>query len=302
MYYSNNAAQQLIAVANALLLTNTFLYDPDGHLTNSTDPASKTTSQTYNARGEAVTVTDPATNTIGRAYDPAGNLIFLTNRNSHVWQFQYDAANRLTNTISPTGKTTGRVFNNRGLLQSVTVSLTSTTTFSYDAKGRMTTNIVEHYATGAMAVEYLAQHWNNAGRMQGEFVAPRPHPFTPAQPDHDLRQLHFLNQPLHIAGCAKQVTTHGAPNVFACLGQYFTNAVQMQNGVVTTNNAGIVSEYGSFFPTLPGQIALLTKPDPDQGSLQRETEKTNPALTVCNYMLICHSEYGPSRKSRTGAE
>ena len=71
-----------------------------------------------------------------------------------------------------------------------------------------------------------------------------------------------------IAGRAKQVATNGAPNVFAYLGQYFTNAVQMQNGVLTTNNAGIVSEYGSFFPTLPGQIALLTKPDPDQGNLQ----------------------------------
>jgi hypothetical protein len=75
-------------------------------------------------------------------------------------------------------------------------------------------------------------------------------------------------QPLYVAGYAKQVATNGAPNVFAYLGQYFTNAVQMQNGVLTTNNAGIVSEYGSFFPTLPGQIALMTKPDPDHGNLQ----------------------------------
>jgi pimeloyl-ACP methyl ester carboxylesterase len=56
--------------------------------------------------------------------------------------------------------------------------------------------------------------------------------------------------------------------VFAYLGQYFTNAWQMQNGALTTNIAGIVSEYGSFFPTLPGQIALMTKPDPDQGNQQ----------------------------------
>ena len=77
-----------------------------------------------------------------------------------------------------------------------------------------------------------------------------------------------VGQPLYIAGYAKQVATNGASNVFAYLGQYFTNAVEMQNGVLTTNQAGIVSEYGSFFPTLPGQIALLTKPAPDQGNLQ----------------------------------
>jgi pimeloyl-ACP methyl ester carboxylesterase len=76
-----------------------------------------------------------------------------------------------------------------------------------------------------------------------------------------------VGQPLYIAGYAKQVATNGLPNVFAYLGQYFTNALLMQNGVPTTN-AGIVSEYGSFFPTLPGQIALMTKPDPDQGNQQ----------------------------------
>jgi len=77
-----------------------------------------------------------------------------------------------------------------------------------------------------------------------------------------------VGQPLYIAGYAKQVANNGASNVFAYLGQYFTNAFQVQNGVLTTNEAAMVSEYGSFFPTLPGQIALLTRPDPDQGNVQ----------------------------------
>jgi hypothetical protein len=77
-----------------------------------------------------------------------------------------------------------------------------------------------------------------------------------------------FGEPLYIAGYAKQVATNGSPNVFAYLGQYFTNALLMQNGTNTSTVAGIVSEYGSFFPTLPGQIALMTKPDPDQGNLQ----------------------------------
>jgi hypothetical protein len=71
-----------------------------------------------------------------------------------------------------------------------------------------------------------------------------------------------------IAGYAKQAVLNGNPNVFAYLGQYFTNALLMSNGIVTTNSAGILSEYGEFFPTVPGQVALMTMPDPDQTNIQ----------------------------------
>ena len=69
---------------------------------------------------------------------------------------------------------------------------------------------------------------------------------------------------MHIAGYAKQAVLNGKTNVCAYLGQYFTNAFGMSNGIVTTNPAGILSEYGEFFPTVPGQVALMTMPDPDQ--------------------------------------
>ncbi len=71
---------------------------------------------------------------------------------------------------------------------------------------------------------------------------------------------------MQIAGYAKQKLLNGKTNVFAYLGQYFTNAFVMSNGVPTTNSAGILSEYGEFFPTVPGQVALQTMPDPDQGN------------------------------------
>jgi hypothetical protein len=71
-----------------------------------------------------------------------------------------------------------------------------------------------------------------------------------------------------IAGYAKQAVLNGNPNVFAYLGQYFSNALVMSNGIVTTNSAGILSEYGEFFPTVPGQAALMTMPDPDQTNIQ----------------------------------
>jgi hypothetical protein len=71
-----------------------------------------------------------------------------------------------------------------------------------------------------------------------------------------------------ITGYEKQAVTNAFTNVFGYLGQYFTNAFVVSNGVVTTNSGGILSEYGDFFATVPGQIALMTMPDPDQGNMQ----------------------------------
>ena len=71
-----------------------------------------------------------------------------------------------------------------------------------------------------------------------------------------------------IGGYAKQALVNGNANVFAYVGQYFTNAFSVTNGLITTTSAGILSEYGEFSPTIPGEAALLTMPDPDQGNLQ----------------------------------
>jgi len=77
-----------------------------------------------------------------------------------------------------------------------------------------------------------------------------------------------VGTPMLLAGYEKQAVLNGYTNVFAYLGQYFTNAFVVSNGVVTTNPTGVLSEYGEFFPTAPGQVALMTKPDPDQTNIQ----------------------------------
>ncbi len=75
-----------------------------------------------------------------------------------------------------------------------------------------------------------------------------------------------------VAGYAQQKVLNGYSNVFAYLGQYFTNAFTISNGIVSTNIAGVLSEHGEFFPTLPGQVALFTKPDPDQTNIQGQCD------------------------------
>jgi hypothetical protein len=81
-----------------------------------------------------------------------------------------------------------------------------------------------------------------------------------------------VGKTMYIAGYAQQAILNGYTNVFAYLGQYFTNAFVMSNGVLTATSAGIVSEYGGFFPILPGHIGLMTKPDPDQWNMQGTCE------------------------------
>lgn len=68
-----------------------------------------------------------------------------------------------------------------------------------------------------------------------------------------------------VAGYAKLALTNGYTNKFGYLGQYFDTALKMTNGVATTNQTGILSPYGEFFPTEPGPAALVTMPDLDTG-------------------------------------
>jgi RHS repeat-associated protein len=138
-YYTNDAAQRLIATTDPLQRTTRLGYDNDGRQTTSTDAASEQTTQTFDARGEIVKIVDGAGDVVSKAYDGAGNLIYLTNRNGKVWQFQYDGANRLTNTISPLSRSSSQIYNNRGLLQSSTDPMSHTTSLAYDARGRMST-------------------------------------------------------------------------------------------------------------------------------------------------------------------
>ena len=72
---------------------------------------------------------------------------------------------------------------------------------------------------------------------------------------------------LQAAGYAKLAVLNGYSGVYGYLQQYFDQAyTENANGIATTNSAGILSPYGYFFPTYPGQAALVTMPDIDTGA------------------------------------
>ena len=77
-----------------------------------------------------------------------------------------------------------------------------------------------------------------------------------------------VGQPFTVAGWARQRIVNGFTNKFAYLGQYFDKAYTITNGVKTTNQTGILSEYGNFLPTEPGRMILTTKADLDQTTNQ----------------------------------
>ncbi len=91
--------------------------------------------------------------------------------------------------------------------------------------------------------------------------------FSPTN-QSDQRLIVGMGNSIQVAGYAKmEVANSIYSDVYGYLGQYFTNAFEINtNGVVTTNQTGVLSPYGSFFPTQPGPVALVTMPDPDTGT------------------------------------
>jgi hypothetical protein len=71
-----------------------------------------------------------------------------------------------------------------------------------------------------------------------------------------------VGQPIYISGWAKKRILNGDTNKFGFLAQFFDKAFMADtNGNATTNETGILSEYGEFFPTEPVLAILKTKPD-----------------------------------------
>jgi hypothetical protein len=69
--------------------------------------------------------------------------------------------------------------------------------------------------------------------------------------------------PLLIAAWAEQ-SVNGGTNTPGFIEQYFDKALVVNSeGAITTNQTGLLSEYGEFFPTDPGSVVLTTKTNSD---------------------------------------
>ncbi len=69
--------------------------------------------------------------------------------------------------------------------------------------------------------------------------------------------------PLLIGAWAEQ-SINGGTNTPGFIEQYFDKALVVDSdGTITTNETGVLSEYGEFFPTDPGSVVLTTKTNSD---------------------------------------
>ncbi|HTV43102.1 MAG TPA: alpha/beta hydrolase [Candidatus Sulfotelmatobacter sp.] len=150
-----------------------------------------------------------------------------------------------------------------------------------DANG----NLLGTYNTVVLAGNNVQAYWQGTPYVYPEFAGPQfqtveydfwQNPDPSVLPGGNAFSVTHTNLPL-IAGVgspgfqavayAKLAVTNSIyPGVYGFLGQYFTNAYQIDDsGNVTPKTTGLLSPYGNFFATEPGEAALVTMPDVDTG-------------------------------------
>jgi hypothetical protein len=101
---------------------------------------------------------------------------------------------------------------------------------------------------------------------------------------------------IQIAGYAKLAVQNGYSGVYGYLGQYFDKAYKIDmNGSATTNTTGILSPYGIFTATEPGQANLVTMPDLD-------TDARGTCAVYCVSMNVDANHDGTMDASFSGAD
>jgi RHS repeat-associated protein len=174
----------------------TFNYDARGRLTNRTD-AVGTTSYRYDANNNQTNVVE-AGKTNSWTFDAYDRVSSYRDSDGNLIQYRNDANGNVTNLIYPGGKTVAYFYDSLNRLTNVTDWANRKTTFTYNLANRLTsitrpngtvremffdaagqmTNLVERLTNNA-PVAFFKLNWNSAARIEWEFAAPLPHPFTP---------------------------------------------------------------------------------------------------------------------------
>lgn len=164
-----------IVGGNIANLTSYF-YDFNGNLTNVAEGGKSCTS-VLDAYDRLITYTCASGDVIKYNYDQNGNLKTLTYPGGHFVTYDYDALNRLTTNTDWAGRKTIYTYDLASRVTSITRPNGTVRSNYYDDAGQLT-NIVEQTAFRA-PIAFFQFKWNNAGRMDYEFMAPTNHPYTP---------------------------------------------------------------------------------------------------------------------------
>ena len=198
--------------------STTVAFNHQGLLASMKDPASQTTTYSYDAKGRLTSRADNVATTL-YGYDANNNRTNVSESGStNAWtydaynrvssykdvygnliQYRYDGNGNLTNLVYPNGKNVYYTFDSNNHVTSVVDWSGRTTTLTYDLDGRITsitrpngtyrtitydvageaTNILEANGQWPADCPVPLQLGCNAARMQWEFIAPLPHTNTP---------------------------------------------------------------------------------------------------------------------------
>jgi hypothetical protein len=100
------------------------------------------------------------------------------------------------------------------------------------------------------------------GYLNWAFASPVPGTtgFTPTNPPAVI--IAGVGGSAYVSGWTRKRILNGTADKYAYLEQFFDKAFKADaNGYPTTNETGVLSEFGEFFPTEPGRVILTTQPD-----------------------------------------
>ena len=118
--------------------TTTYAYDPDGNVSQVTDPRTNNTKLYYDQRDRVSSAVDPASNTSTFSYDDASNLTDQVTPDGRTHN-DYDAMNRLLDSTDPKLQEVKMTYDPEGALQTYQESNGATYSYTYDADERQLT-------------------------------------------------------------------------------------------------------------------------------------------------------------------
>jgi RHS repeat-associated protein len=137
-----NSLNRLIQTLGAASQSTQYAYDSNGNRTTTTDPNTKTTTNSYDALNRLIKIVDPengSTHPTEYTYDARDNLTSAKDPRALTTQYQYNGFNEVTQLASPDTGTMTYTYDAAGNRASQTDAKSVTINYSYDALNRLTT-------------------------------------------------------------------------------------------------------------------------------------------------------------------
>ncbi|MBI5311218.1 MAG: hypothetical protein HZB14_09395 [Actinobacteria bacterium] len=166
--------------------TSTSTLNRDTQTAQSSSPAGRTSTSTFDDVERPVTLDIPGLAQASFAYDANGRLT-QASQGSRASSFSYNADGELAQATDPLGRTTSYAYDNDGLVTSTTLPGGREIQFTYDANGNMTSLTPPSRPAHEFSYDILGLM--TGATMPEVSTSPRTTTYAYATPDHDLTKV-----------------------------------------------------------------------------------------------------------------